>query len=142
MLMPRRVKHRKEQRGSMKGKANRGSAVNFGEYGLQALEPAWITARQIEAARVALTRKIKRGGKVWLNVFPAKPVSQKPLETRMGKGKGEPEKWVAVVKPGKIMFELEGVPEELAKEAFRLASHKLPIRTRFVRRTIAIGGGH
>lgn len=126
----------------MKGKANRGSAVNFGEYGLQALEPAWITARQIEAARVALTRKIKRGGKVWLNVFPAKPVSQKPLETRMGKGKGEPEKWVAIVKPGKIMFELEGVPEELAKEAFRLASHKLPIRTRFVRRTIAIGGGH
>lgn len=140
--MPRKVKHRKEQRGRLKGKANRGSAVNFGEYGLQALEPAWITARQIEAARVALTRKIKRGGKVWLNVFPAKPVSQKPLETRMGKGKGEPEKWVAVVKPGKIMFELEGVPEELAKEAFRLASHKLPIRTRFVRRTIAIGGGH
>lgn len=142
MLMPRKVKHRKEQRGRLKGKANRGSAVNFGEYGLQALEPAWITARQIEAARVALTRKIKRGGKVWLNVFPAKPVSQKPLETRMGKGKGEPEKWVAIVKPGKIMFELEGVPEELAKEAFRLASHKLPIRTRFVRRTIAIGGGH
>ncbi len=142
MLMPKRVKHRKEQRGRMKGKANRGSAVNFGEYGLQALEPAWITARQIEAARVALTRKIKRGGKVWLNVFPAKPVSQKPLETRMGKGKGEPEKWVAIVKPGKIMFELEGVPEELAKEAFRLASHKLPIRTRFVRRTIAIGSGH
>lgn len=140
--MPRKVKHRKEQRGRLKGKANRGSAVNFGEYGLQALEPAWITARQIEAARVALTRKIKRGGKVWLNVFPAKPVSQKPLETRMGKGKGEPEKWVAIVKPGKIMFELEGVPEELAKEAFRLASHKLPIRTRFVRRTIAIGGGH
>ncbi len=126
----------------MKGKASRGSAVNFGEYGLQALEPAWITARQIEAARVALTRKIKRGGKVWLNVFPAKPVSQKPLETRMGKGKGEPEKWVAVVKPGKIMFELEGVPEELAKEAFRLASHKLPIRTRFVRRAYAIGGSH
>jgi large subunit ribosomal protein L16 len=125
----------------MKGKANRGSAVNFGEFGLQALEPAWITARQIEAARVALTRKIKRGGKVWLNVFPAKPISQKPLETRMGKGKGEPEKWVAVVRPGKIMFELEGVPEELAREAFRLAAHKLPIRTRFVKRTIAIGGG-
>ena len=141
MLMPRRVKHRKEQRGRMKGKANRGSAVNFGEYGLQALEPAWITARQIEAARVALTRKIKRGGKVWLNIFPAKPVSQKPLETRMGKGKGEPEKWVAVVRPGKIIFELEGVPEELAKQAFRLASHKLPIRTRFVKRTSAIGGG-
>ena len=140
MLMPRRVKHRKEQRGRMKGKANRGSAVSFGEYGLMALEPSWITARQIEAARVALTRKIKRGGKVWLNVFPAKPISQKPLETRMGKGKGEPEKWVAIVRPGKIMFELDGVPEELAKEAFRLAAHKLPIRTRFVKRTIAIGG--
>jgi large subunit ribosomal protein L16 len=140
MLMPRRVKHRKEQRGRLKGKAIRGSAVNFGEYGLQALEPAWITARQIEAARVALTRKIKRGGKVWLNLFPAKPVSQKPLETRMGKGKGEPERWVAIVKPGKIMFELEGVPEELARDAFRLASHKLPIRTRFVRRTHSIGG--
>ncbi len=142
MLMPKRVKHRKEQRGRMKGKANRGSSVSFGEYGLQALEPAWITARQIEAARVALTRKIKRGGKVWLKVFPAKPISQKPLETRMGKGKGEPEKWVAIVRPGKIMFELAGVSEELAKEAFRLAAHKLPIRTRFVRRTIAIGGGH
>jgi large subunit ribosomal protein L16 len=140
MLMPRRVKHRKEQRGRLKGKAMRGSSVNFGEYGLQALEPAWITARQIEAARVALTRKIKRGGKVWLNLFPAKPISQKPLETRMGKGKGEPEKWVAIVKPGKVMFELEGVPEELAKEAFKLASHKLPIRTRFVRRAQAIGG--
>jgi len=138
--MPRRVKHRKEQRGRLKGKAMRGSAVNFGEYGLQALEPAWITARQIEAARVALTRKIKRGGKVWLNLFPAKPVSQKPLETRMGKGKGEPEMWVAIVKPGKVMFELEGVPEELAREAFKLAAHKLPIRTRFVKRTVAIGG--
>ena len=141
MLMPRRVKHRKEQRGRMKGKASRGSVVNFGEYGLQALEPAWITARQIEAARVALTRKIRRGGKVWLNIFPAKPVSQKPLETRMGKGKGEPEKWVAVVKPGKVMFELEGVKEDLAREAFRLASHKLPIRTRFVKRIHTIGGG-
>ncbi len=141
MLMPKRVKHRKEQRGRMKGKANRGSAVSFGEYGLQALEPCWITARQIEAARIALTRKIKRGGKVWLNLFPAKPISQKPLETRMGKGKGEPEKWVAIVRPGKIMFELDGVPEELAKEAFRLAAHKLPIRTRFVKRTISIGGG-
>jgi large subunit ribosomal protein L16 len=126
----------------MKGEVSRGGSVNFGEYGLQALEPAWITARQIEAARVALTRKIKRGGKVWLNIFPAKPVSQKPLETRMGKGKGEPEKWVAVVRPGKVIFELEGVPEELAKQAFRLASHKLPIRTRFVKRTQAIGGAH
>ena len=140
MLMPKRVKHRKEQRGRLKGKANRGSAVNFGEYGLQALEPAWITARQIEAARVALTRKIKRGGKVWLNLFPAKPVTKKPLETRMGKGKAEPEMWVAIVKPGKVMFELEGVPEELAKEAFKLAAHKLPIRTRFVKRAVAIGG--
>ncbi len=139
--MPKRVKHRKEQRGRMKGKATRGGTVQFGEYGLQALEPAWITARQIEAARIALTRKIKRGGKVWLNIFPAKPVSQKPLETRMGKGKGEPEKWVAVVKPGKVMFEMEGVPEELAKEAFRLASHRLPIKTRFVKRMLAIGGG-
>lgn len=142
MLMPRRVKHRKEQRGRMKGKARRGNTVNFGEYGLQALEPAWITARQIEAARVALTRKIKRGGKVWLNIFPAKPISQKPLETRMGKGKGEPERWVAVVRPGKVMFELEGVREELAREAFRLASSKLPIRTRFVKRIHAVGGGH
>ena len=140
MLMPRRVKYRKEQRGRMKGKATRGNAINFGEYGLQALEPAWVTARQIEAARVALTRKIKRGGKVWLNIFPNKPVTQKPLEIRMGKGKGEPEKWVAVVRPGKILFELEGVPEELAKEAFRLASSKLPIRTRFVRRFHAVGG--
>jgi len=142
MLMPRRVKHRKEQRGRMKGKAARGNAINFGEYGLQALEPAWITARQIEAARVALTRKIKRGGKVWLNIFPDKPITQKPLETRMGKGKGEPEKWVAVVKPGRILFELEGVKEELAKEAFQLAASKLPIRTRFVRRLHAIGGAH
>lgn len=142
MLMPKRVKHRKEQRGRMKGKASRGGSVNFGEYGLQALEPAWITARQIEAARVALTRKIRRGGKVWLNIFPAKPVSKKPLETRMGKGKGEPELWVAVVKPGKILFELEGVKEDLAKEAFKLAAHKLPIRTRFVRRIHSIGGGH
>ncbi|MBI5116695.1 50S ribosomal protein L16 [Candidatus Poribacteria bacterium] len=142
MLMPKRVKYRKEQRGRMKGRATRGDAVHFGEYGLQALEPAWMTARQIEAARVALTRKIKRGGKVWLNVFPAKPVTKKPLETRMGKGKGEPEGWVAVIKPGRILFEIEGVKEDLAKEAFRLAASKLPIRTRFVRRLRAIGGGH
>jgi large subunit ribosomal protein L16 len=134
MLMPKRVKYRKQQRGRMKGQAGRGSTINFGEFGLQALEPAWVTARQIEAARVALTRKIKRGGKVWLNIFPHKPVTQKPLETRMGKGKGEPERWVAVVKPGKVMFEIEGVREDLAKEAFRLASSKLPIRTRFVKR--------
>jgi large subunit ribosomal protein L16 len=142
MLMPKRVKHRKEQRGRMNGKVSRGSVVNYGEYGLQALEPAWITARQIEAARVALTRKIKRGGKVWLNIFPAKPVSKKPLETRMGKGKGEPELWVAVVKPGRILFEIEGVKEDLAREAFRLAAHKLPIRTRFVKRMHVIGSGH
>lgn len=142
MLMPGRVKHRKEHRGRMKGKASRGNLVNFGEFGLQALEPAWITARQIEAARVALTRKIKRGGKVWLNIFPAKPISQKPLETRMGKGKGEPEKWVAVVRPGKVMFEIEGVEENLAREAFRLASSKLPIRTRFIKRMRSIGGGY
>jgi large subunit ribosomal protein L16 len=142
MLMPGRVKYRKEHRGRMKGKAARGNLVNFGEYGLQALEPAWITARQIEAARVALTRKIKRGGKVWLNVFPAKPVSKKPLEVRMGKGKGEPEMWVAVVKPGKVLFEIEGVEENLAREAFRLASSKLPIRTRFIKRMHSIGGGH
>lgn len=126
----------------MKGKASRGNLVNFGEYGLQALEPAWITARQIEAARVALTRKIKRGGKVWLNIFPAKPISQKPLETRMGKGKGEPEKWVAVVRPGKVMFEIEGVEENLAREAFRLAASKLPIHTRFIKRMHVIGRGH
>jgi large subunit ribosomal protein L16 len=142
MLMPKRVKYRKEHRGRMKGRATRGDAVHFGEYGLQALEPAWVTARQIEAARVALTRKIKRGGKVWLNVFPAKPITKKPLETRMGKGKGEPEAWVAVIKPGRILFEIEGVKEDLAKEAFRLAASKLPIRTRFVRRLRAIGGGH
>jgi large subunit ribosomal protein L16 len=118
----------------MSGQATRGNTVNFGEFGLQALEPAWVTARQIEAARVALTRKIKRGGKVWLNIFPDKPITKKPLETRMGKGKGEPEMWVTVVKPGKVLFELEGVREDLAKEAFRLASSKLPIRTRFVKR--------
>ena len=134
MLMPKRVKYRKQQRGRMRGQAGRGDTVNFGEFGLQALEPAWITARQIEAARVALTRKIKRGGKGWLNIFPHKPVTQKPLETRMGKGKGEPERWVAVVKPGKVLFEIEGVREDLAKDAFRLASSKLPIRTRFVKR--------
>jgi large subunit ribosomal protein L16 len=134
MLMPKRVKYRKQQRGRMSGKAARGNTVNFGEFGLQALEPAWVTARQIEAARVALTRKIKRGGKVWLNIFPHKPITKKPLETRMGKGKGEPEMWVAVVRPGKVLFELEGVREDLAKEAFRLASSKLPIRTRFVKR--------
>ncbi len=134
MLMPKRVKFRKQQRGRLKGKAKRGTTVAFGEYGLKALEPAWITARQIEAARVAITRHVKRGGRLWIRIFPDKPVTKKPLETRMGKGKGNPEYWVAVVKPGRILFELAGVPEEVAREAMRLASHKLPIKTRFVTR--------
>jgi len=134
MLVPKRVKHRKQMRGRMKGKAVRGTQITFGEYGLQALEPAWITNRQIEAARVALTRHIKRGGKVWIKVFPDKPVTAKPAETRMGSGKGAPEKWVAVVKPGRVMFELAGVSPEIAREAMRLASHKLPIKTKFVTR--------
>jgi len=132
MLVPKRVKHRKQMRGRMRGKATRGNKITFGEYGLQALEPVWITNRQIEAARVALTRSIKRGGKVWIKIFPDKPVTAKPAETRMGSGKGAPEKWVAVVKPGRIMFELAGVPEEVAREAMRLAAHKLPIKTKFV----------
>jgi large subunit ribosomal protein L16 len=134
MLMPKRVKHRKEQRGTLKGRAKGGTEVNFGEYGLQALEPAWVTNRQVEAARIAMTRFIKRGGKVWIRIFPSKPITQKPLEVRMGSGKGNVEKWVAVVKPGKIMFELAGVSEEVAREAMRLASHKLPIKTKFVKR--------
>lgn len=132
MLMPKRVKFRKQQRGRMKGKTQRGAHIAFGEYGLKAMEPAWVTARQIEAARVALTRAIKRGGRVWIRIFPDKPFTEKPAETRMGKGKGNPEYWVAVIKPGRIMFELGGVDPETAREAFRLASHKLPIRTRFV----------
>ena len=134
MLSPKRVKYRKQQRGRRFGKAHRGSQVNFGEFGLKALEAAWITNRQIEAARVALTRKIKRGGKVWIRIFPDKPVTVKPAETRMGKGKGAPEYWVAVVKPGRVLFELGGVEVELAEAALRLAAHKLPIRTRVVRR--------
>ena len=134
MLMPKRVKHRKQHRGRRWGKATRGANVAFGEYGLQALEPAWITNRQIESARVAITRHIKRGGKVWINIFPDKPVTQKPAETRMGSGKGNPEHWVAVVKPGRVMFELSGVPEDVARDAMRLAMHKLPIKTRFVLR--------
>jgi len=134
MLMPKRVKYRKHQRGKMKGRAKGGTEVLFGEYGLQALEPSWITNRQIEAARIAMTRYIKRGGKVWIKIFPSKPVTQKPLEVRMGSGKGNVEKWVAVVKPGKILFELAGVSEEVAREAMRLASHKLPIKTKFVKR--------
>jgi large subunit ribosomal protein L16 len=120
----------------MKGKAYRGCEVNFGQYGLQAMEPGWITERQIEAARIAMTRRIKRAGRVWIRIFPDKPVTSKPAETRMGKGKGSPDHWVAVVKPGRIMYEMEGVPEELAREAFRLASHKLPIKTRFVERGV------
>ncbi len=132
MLMPKKVKWRKVQRGRMTGKAYRGSKLSFGTYGLKAMEPGWITSRQIEAARVAITRYIKRGGKLWIRIFPDKPVTQKPAETRMGKGKGSPEYWVAVVKPGRIMFELEGIPHATAKEAIRLAAHKLPIKTKFV----------
>jgi large subunit ribosomal protein L16 len=134
MLMPKRIKYRKQQRGRMKGKAVRGSSIAFGQYGLKALEPHWITGRQIEAARIAMTRYIKRGGKVWIRIFPDKPVTKKPAETRMGKGKGAPEYWVAVVKPGRVMFEIEGVSEEIAQEAMRLAAHKLPIKTKFVSR--------
>lgn len=132
MLIPKRVKYRKVQRGRMKGKAIRGSQVYSGEFGLQALEPGWITANQIEAARVAMTRFIKRGGQVWVKIFPDKPVTKKPAEVRMGSGKGAPEYWVAVVRPGRIMFEIAGVPETVAREAMRLAAHKLPIRTKFV----------
>ena len=134
MLMPKRVKYRKAQRGRMKGIAVRGSSLAFGDFGLKALEPGWVTNRQIEAARVALTRSLKRGGKVWIRIFPDKPVTKKPAETRMGSGKGSPEGWVAVVKPGRVMFELAGVDEPLAKEALRLAGQKLPLRTKFVRR--------
>ena len=132
MLMPKRVKFRRVQRGRMKGKATRGNTISYGQFGLQALEPAWITANQIEAARIAMTRYIKRGGKVWIKVFPDKPITEKPAETRMGKGKGSPEYWVSVVKPGRVMFEIGGVSEELAREAMRLAMHKLPIKCKFV----------
>jgi large subunit ribosomal protein L16 len=135
MLMPKRIKFRKQHRGRRKGLAQRGNQISFGEYGLVALDPAWITNRQIEAARVALTRHIKRGGKVWIRIFPDKPVTAKPAETRMGKGKGNPEGWVAVVQPGRVMFELEGVPETIARQALRLASAKLPVKTKFVKRT-------
>jgi large subunit ribosomal protein L16 len=134
MLMPKKVKYRKQQRGRMAGKAWRGSSLSFGDYGLKALGCGWVTDRQIEAARIAMTRYVKRGGKVWIRLFPDKPITKKPAETRMGKGKGAPEQWVAVVRPGKIMFEMEGVAPELAEEAMRLAAHKLPLRTRFVRR--------
>lgn len=140
MLMPKRVKYRRQHRGRMKGQAKGGVTVEFGEYGLQALEPSWITSQQIEAARIAMTRYIKRGGKVWIRIFPDKPVTEKPAETRMGKGKGSPEYWVAVVKPGRVMFELAGVTEQIAKEAMRLAANKLPIKTKFVKRADTGGG--
>ena len=132
MLMPKRVKFRRVQRGRLKGKALRGNTVSNGKFGLVATEPAWITARQIEAARIAMTRYIKRGGKVWIKIFPDKPITEKPAETRMGSGKGSPEYWVAVVKPGRVMFEMDGVAEDVAREAMRLASHKLPIKTKFL----------
>jgi large subunit ribosomal protein L16 len=132
MLMPRKVKHRKQQRGRLTGQAKGGTAITFGEYGIQALEPGWISARQIEAARIAMTRHVKRGGKVWIRVFPDKPVTKKPAETRMGSGKGNPELWVAVVKPGRVMFELAGVNQELAREAMERAIQKLPIKAKFI----------
>ena len=132
MLMPKRVKYRRVQRGRLKGKATRGNTLAYGSYGLVALEPAWITSNQIEAARIAMTRYIRRGGKVWIKIFPDKPITEKPAETRMGSGKGSPEYWVAVVKPGRIMFEMDGVAPEIAREAMRLASHKLPIKCKFV----------
>ena len=134
MLMPKKVKYRKKHRGRMRGRAKGGDKLSFGDYGLQALEPAWITSRQIEAARIAITRHIKRGGKVWIRIFPDKPVTKNPLETRMGKGKGNPEGWVAVVKPGRMLYELEGVNHDLAKRAMALAAYKLPIKTKFVAR--------
>ena len=132
MLLPKRVKYRRVQRGRLKGKATRGNTISYGSYGLVATEPAWITSNQIEAARIAMTRYIKRGGKVWIKIFPDKPITEKPAETRMGSGKGSPEYWVAVVKPGRVMFEMDGVAEDVAKEAMRLAGHKLPIKTKFI----------
>ena len=132
MLMPKRVKRRKQFRGTMKGKATRGNKISYGEYGIVALEPGWIKSNQIEAARIAMTRYIKRGGQVWIKIFPDKPITEKPAETRMGSGKGSPEYWVAVVKPGRVLFEIKGVPEETAREAMRLAMHKLPIKCKFV----------
>ncbi len=140
MLLPKRVKYRRVHRGRMKGTATRGNKVTNGEYGLMAMEPAWITSNQIEAARIAMTRSIKRGGQVWIKIFPDKPVTEKPAETRMGSGKGSPEYWVAVVKPGRVLFEMAGIPEEVAREAMRLAGHKLPIKTKFVLRETETGG--
>ena len=139
MLMPKRTKYRRVQRGRMKGAASRGNKIAYGEFGIQAMEPGWITGNQIEAARVAMTRYTKRGGQVWIKIFPDKPVTKKPAETRMGSGKGSPEFWVAVVKPGRVMFEIAGVPEDVAREALRLASHKLPIKTKIVARTEEAG---
>jgi large subunit ribosomal protein L16 len=140
MLMPKKVKHRKQMKGRMTGTAQRGAEISFGEYGLKTLEPGWITDRQIEAARIAMTRHVKRGGKIWIRMFPDKPITKKPAETRMGKGKGAPDHWVAVVKPGRILYEIEGVTEEMAREAMRLAAQKLPIKCKFVSRTEQEGG--
>ena len=136
MLMPKKVKFRKQQRGRMRGKAWRGSTLDFGEYGLKAMSCGWITSRQIEAARIAMTRFIKRGGKVWIRLFPDKPITKKPAETRMGKGKGAPEEWVAVIRPGKILFEMEGVGQDIAQQAMRLAAHKIPLKTKFIAREV------
>ena len=141
MLMPKKVKHRKQMKGRMTGVATRGGEISFGQYGLKTLEPGWITDRQIEAARIAMTRHVKRGGKIWIRVFPDKPITKKPAETRMGKGKGAPEGWVAVVKPGRILFEMEGVDEKTAAEAMRLAAQKLPIKTKFITRKQQDAGG-
>jgi large subunit ribosomal protein L16 len=140
MLMPKKVKHRKQMKGRMTGVATRGSEISFGEYGLKTLEPGWITDRQIEAARIAMTRHVKRGGKIWIRMFPDKPITKKPAETRMGKGKGAPDHWVAVVKPGRILYEIEGVSEEMAREAMRLAAQKLPLKCKFVSRAEQGGG--
>ncbi len=140
MLMPKKVKYRKMQKGRMRGKAHRGSKLNFGDFGLKTLEPGYITDRQIEAARIAMTRHVKRGGKIWIRMFPDKPITKKPAETRMGKGKGAPDHWVAVVRPGRILYEIQGVDEELARAAFRLAAQKLPVKTKFVTRADLEGG--
>jgi large subunit ribosomal protein L16 len=140
MLMPKKVKHRKQMKGRMTGTAQRGAAISFGEYGLKTLEPGWITDRQIEAARIAMTRHVKRGGKIWIRMFPDKPITKKPAETRMGKGKGAPDHWVAVVKPGRILYEIEGVTEQLAREALSLAAQKLPVKCKFVSRAEQEGG--
>ena len=140
MLMPKKVKHRKQMKGRMTGTAQRGAEISFGEYGLKTLEPGWITDRQIEAARIAMTRHVKRGGKIWIRMFPDKPITKKPAETRMGKGKGAPDHWVAVVKPGRILYEIEGVAEDIAREAMRLAAQKLPVKCKFVTRAEQEGG--